>query len=456
MRRVGGEAEGRVSVTAGHTSVPWAAAGLLIKALLLSTAPQISAAQQANLPTRLPASPPESLTVYLMTMGPGQAVWERFGHNAIWIHDPVGGTDKAYNYGLFDLRQERFLVRFLQGRMWYWMQGFPAESYVELYRRANRSVWIQELEIPPRARRELQEFLEWNERPENRFYHYDYYRDNCSTRVRDALDQALGGRIRERTARLGTGTSYRFHTQRLTANDPLIYTGLLLALGQPVDREISAWEEMFLPLAVRKHLRDITVTGANGAQVPLVRSERTLFESTRTPPPDRPPFWLPIYLGLGLTLGGTTFALGVAARKSRGALVGLFAIGGIWAFLVGILGLVLAGLWGFTDHAAAYNNENVLQINLLALALIWLLPGAARQAGKKRAAMILGAILTGLSLVGLLLKVLPQFHQVNGEIIALALPIHLGVAGALWALRVPGRAETGKMAEPRMNAASMR
>lgn len=453
MRRVGGEAGSRVSVTAWHTSALRAAA---IKVLLLSTAPQISAAQEAYSPARLPASPPESLTVYLMTMGPGQAVWERFGHNAIWIHDPVGGTDKAYNYGLFDLRQERFLVRFLQGRMWYWMQGFPAESYVELYRRANRSVWIQELEIPPRARRELQEFLEWNERPENRFYHYDYYRDNCSTRVRDALDRALGGRIRERTARLGTGTSYRFHTQRLTANDPLIYTGLLLALGQPVDREISAWEEMFLPLALRKHLRDITVTGANGAQVPLVRSERTLFESTRTPPPDRPPFWLPIYFGLGLTLGATTFALGAAARKSRVARAGLIAIGGIWAFLVGILGLVLAGLWGFTDHAAAHNNENVLQVNLLALALIGLLPGAASQAGKKRAAMILGVVLAGLSLVGLLLKVLPQFHQVNGEIVALALPIHLGVAGALWALRVPGRAETVKMGEPQMNAASAR
>jgi Domain of unknown function (DUF4105) len=73
------------------------------------------------------ARPPGSeLTVYLMTMGPGKRVWERFGHNAIWIHDPVRGTDQTYNYGLFDLRQENFLLRFIQGRMWYWMQGFPA------------------------------------------------------------------------------------------------------------------------------------------------------------------------------------------------------------------------------------------------------------------------------------------------------------------------------------------
>ena len=261
-----------------------------------------------------------------MTMGPGKAVWERFGHNAIWIHDPVQGTDKAYNYGLFDLRQENFLVRFLQGRMWYWMQGFPAQSYVELYRRANRSVWVQELEMPPQARRELQRFLEWNERPENRFYHYDYYRDNCSTRVRDALDRALGGRIRQETAELATGKTYRFHTRRLTANDPLIYTGLLLALGQPVDRPISAWDEMFLPLAMREHLRRITVPGSDGRPTPVVRSERTLFESTATPPPDRPPFWLPIYLGIGAVLGSVIFVLGTWARRSRLARTGLIVV----------------------------------------------------------------------------------------------------------------------------------
>jgi len=413
---------------------------VLAAVFLLSTTAVMAAAQEASPPPRLPPAqrapaPPESLTVYLMTMGPGKAVWERFGHNAIWIHDPVQGTDKAYNYGLFDLRQENFLVRFLQGRMWYWMQGFPAQSYVELYRRANRSVWIQELEMPPKARRELQEFLEWNERPENRFYHYDYYRDNCSTRVRDALDRVLGGRIRQETFDLATGRTYRFHTRRLTANDPLVYTGLLLALGQPEDRPISAWEEMFLPLAVRDHLRNVTVQGSDGRLTPLVRSERTLFESSGTPPPDRPPFWLPIYLGIGLVLGSAILVLTAMAQHSRLARAGLTAVSGTWALMVGMVGLVLAGLWGFTDHTAAYNNENLLQANLLAVPLLWLVPKAARGSPIGRRALVLAAIVAGLSQLGLVLKLLPAFYQVNGEIIALALPIHLGVAAGVWQLR---------------------
>ena len=400
---------------------------------MLFSGNSLLAQRTAPLP-RSPAAPPGSeLTVYLMTMGPGKRVWERFGHNAIWIHDPVRGTDQAYNYGLFDFRQHNFLLRFIQGRMWYWMQGFPAQSYVESYRRANRSVWVQELEIAPQARLQLQQFLEWNEQPEHRFYHYDYYRDNCSTRVRDALDRALGGRIRELTAEMPTGRTYRFHTLRLTANDPPIYTGLLLALAHPVDRPISEWEEMFLPLAMREQLRKITVSGPGGVSVPLVRSERTLFEATEPNPPAVPPFWLPYYLIAGLAIGGAAFGLGGRARTSGPARSGLILLVCVWSLLTGIAGLILAGLWGLTDHAAAYNNENVFQADLLALALVWLVPrlGSGSRGGA-RSALRLAGIVAGLSLLGLVLKLFPPFYQVNGSLIALALPVHVGVLGGLW------------------------
>jgi hypothetical protein len=410
----------------------------LLLALVVQAAPVANASAQL-VPlyrrTALPPEPGSELTVYLMTMGPGKHVWERFGHNAIWIHDPVHGTDQAYNYGLFDFGQQNFLLRFVQGRMWYWMQGFPAQSYVDSYRRANRSVWVQELEITPAARLELQRFLEWNERPENRFYHYDYYRDNCSTRVRDALDRAVGGRIRQRTSGTPSGTTFRFHTLRLTANDPPIYTGLLLALGHPVDRPITQWEEMFLPLALREHLRKITVVRPDGSDAPLVRSERTLFQSTEPDPPSTPPFWVPAYLLLGLAIGGSIFGLSILAPGSTWARTGFLVLSWGWTLLAGIGGIVVAGLWAVTDHAAAYNNENVLQIDLLTLPLLWLLPrvtfGSERAA--RRARMVAGVV-AGLSLAGLLLKVLPQFYQVNGAAIALALPAHAGVAAAVWRL----------------------
>jgi hypothetical protein len=386
--------------------------------------------------SRFPAAPTDTaLTVYLMTMGPGKYVWERFGHNALWIHDPVRGTDQTYNYGLFDFHQQNFLLRFVQGRMWYWMQGFPAQSYVESYRRANRSVWVQELDIPPQQRRELQAFLQWNEQPEHRFYHYDYYRDNCSTRVRDALDRVLGGTLREQTARRMTDRSYRFHTQRLTTNDPPIYTGLMLALGQPVDRPISAWQEMFLPLAMREWIRTIKVTGADGRQHPLVKSERTLFDSTEPAPPARPPSWLLMYLIGGMVIGGSTLALSSAVGQNRAARWGFLLVVWIWSLASGIAGVILAGLWGLTDHAAAYHNENLLQADVLSLLLIWwltrLVLGTPTRA---RGAMVVAAMIAAVSVLGLLLKLLPQFYQVNSQMIALALPAHAGVAAAVYRL----------------------
>jgi hypothetical protein len=156
-----------------------------------------------------------------------------------------------------------------------------------------------------------------------------------------------------------------------------------------------------------------------------------LFESTDTPPPDRPPFWLPAYLGLGLAIGGAAFGLAMRppARAKRRA--GFVFFAAAWPLVAGIAGLIVAGLWGFTDHTAAYRNENVLQASALALPLLWLVPRTFRNPRAGRWAFVVALVVAGLSAVGLLLQLLPAFDQVNGEIIALALPAHLGVAAGL-------------------------
>ena len=394
-------------------------------ALVLATGlPEAGAAQ-----SRQSGPAGSELRVYLMTMGPGSEVWERFGHNAIWIDDPSVEPDTAYNYGLFDFRQENFLLRFIRGQMWYWMAGFPSQPYVETYVHDNRSVWLQELNLPPAARLELRDFLRWNERPQHRFYHYDYYRDNCSTRVRDALDRVIGGAIKAQTQSLPTSTTYRFHTQRLTSNDPLVFTGLLLALGEGVDRPISAWEEMFLPMAMREHVRQVTIAGEGGARVPLVADERTLFESSAPLPPATPPSWLFWYLALGATIGSLAAVLGVRAGRGASGRMGLGLVIAGWGLVAGLGGVILTGLWAFTDHAMAYRNENVLQLNPLVLALGILGPLAlARARWSRGMALALANVVVLLSVVGLVIQVLPGVDQVNGAVIALALPTHLGVA----------------------------
>jgi Domain of unknown function (DUF4105) len=410
---MGGWATGRM----GRWSALGVAAALSVQSL--------SAQQSAPPSIRPSVHPGAALTISLVTMGVGVRVWERFGHNAILVEDRQRGTRTAYNYGLFDFRQENFVLRFIQGRMWYWMQGLDADAMLQSYIHDNRSVWVQELNLSPAQRVALQDFLVWNERPEHRYYRYDYYRDNCSTRVRDALDRVLNGRFRARTDTVATGTTYRFHTKRLTASDLPLFTGLHVALGEPVDRPISAWEAMFLPLEVQEWVRRMTVVDSLGAERPLVRTERTLFISSVPEPPVRPPSRLPGYLATGGGLGG------LLAAGRRRVLLGW--LGTIWALVAGTVGLILTFLWAFTDHEAAYRNENLFQASVLLLPLVWLLPAAVMgRRWARRPALMLTVLAAAASILGVLVQLLPGFDQQNGEVLALAVPINLGLA---WGVR---------------------
>ncbi len=376
------------------------------------------------------------LRIDLITMGPGDAVWERFGHNALRVHDPVTGEDVTYNYGMFDFAAEDFFPRFLRGDMLYWMEGFDTRAVVYSYIRMNRSVYAQELNLTAEQKARLVTFLEWNAREANRYYAYHYYRDNCSTRVRDAIDYALGGQLQAALGDVATEATYRSHTRRLTADDLPIYTGLNLAMSAAIDRPLTAWEESFLPLELLRHVRDVQVAGESGETMPLVLSELVIFEADRATTPELAPDRVPGYLAVGVLLGALLLALGrLAARGARVGRIGLVAVGGVWALVVGVLGTVITLLWAFTNHDVTYGNENLLQVNPLPLALVVLIPLAMLRGRAVRAASTVAWTLAGASAAGLLLQALPGLDQVNGEIIALALPVHFGLAGALWLVR---------------------
>ena len=399
---------------------------LLVRAALLSGQTHL---QPPNRPAAAAVAVPGSnLRISILTMGPGADVWERFGHNAIVVEDQAEGSRVAYNYGMFSFRQENFVLRFIQGRMNYWMAGETAEVELAKYVAAQRWVREQELNLTPAQRASIRDFLEWNARPENRFYRYDYFLDNCSTRVRDVIDRVLGGALHAQTGGPASGT-FRFHTQRLVDNSLPLYTGLLLALGSRVDRPQTQWEEMFLPFKLHQYLGAVTIRDSAGAEIPLVLHDRVLFESGQYPVPDAPPVWWPGYLATGLVLGGLLWWSGTAGRRRPAARRILLLLGTCWAVLTGVAGAILAGLWVFTDHVAAGNNENVLQCSLVALALGAVLPFALKDgAGSLRAARVLALLVAGMSLLGVVLKVLPMFYQVNGQILALTVPANVGLA----------------------------
>lgn len=389
----------------------------------------------AQTPAREPGS---ELTVYLATMGQGDAVWEKFGHNAIWIRDAFTGSTIAYNYGIFDFAQDRFVPRLMKGRMLYSMGADDAQQSLEAYSYFNRTVTLQRLNLTPAQRHSLREFLEWNWLPQNRDYLYDYFRDNCSTRVRDALDRALGGALRQKLADVPTGTTYASHSLRLTAASPATFTGLMLAFGLPTTRPIDAWEESFIPMELMRHVREIEVTDADGRSVPLVAEEVVAYQSDREPPADAAPdrFW--IYLVVGLALAAGLLLLARSARRRRFARISLGLALFFWGVTTGFFGSLLAMLWLFTDHAAAYPNMNLFHVNPLGLLLAAAAPFAVigdRTSPMARLARPVAVTLVALSVIGVLLQGFPELRQMNGPLLALVLPVHVAVKGVLYLLR---------------------
>jgi hypothetical protein len=394
-------------------------------------------------PSPAPAQEPGSeLTVYLLTTGVGDVIYERFGHNAIWIHDAAQNTDLAYNWGLFDDEQPGFIQNFLKGRMIYTMAPIPMDRTLYEYQSRNRSVWVQELNLTNAQKKRLQEFVNNNALPQNRDYRYDYYRDNCSTRVRDALDFALEGDLRRSLEPRTANSTYRSETRRLMLSDLPTLTGMNLAMGPAIDQPLNAWEEGFIPMELREWVRDVTVKDENGNPVPLVRSERTLFEAMRGDPPEQAPNLLLWYLITGLTFAALILFLG--SRRQRWARLTCGLMSGVWSLGIGLVGTLIAGLWIFTDHAVTYRNENVLQSNPLSLLVLAGLIGLAlRRAWAPGLAARSSQLVAGLALLGFVLQILPGIDQANADIIALLLPVHLAVAWVLTAWSRTAGAQTG-------------
>lgn len=372
-----------------------------------------------------------NVTISLLTMGNGEQVWELFGHAAIWIHDDVTNRDTVFNWGVFDQTQPLFIPHFLQGLMLYQMGGDTMDQLLYAYRYFNRSVVSQQLDLTPAQKDSLLRLIQINAMPENRQYRYDYYVDNCSTRPRDLLDRVLGGRLHA-AATMRRGRSYRWHTLRLMQGDKPLVLGVDIGLGEPSDREITIWDEMFLPRILHDVVAGLQVQDSSGATRPLVKSERTLFQATRPPEPEGPPNLAPWLTAMGLVIAGMFAGLATKSADSRVARIALGVTTSLWCSVSGILGVILALLWTVTDHTFAHANENLLVFNPLWLILAVLVPITVVSGRAKRATRDLGLAVAVLCLFALIAHLALLSRQVNLAVIGLTLPPALAIA---WVFR---------------------
>ncbi len=325
--------------------------------------------------------------IWLVTYGPGEIYWQRFGHNAIWIRDPGLGLDHAR----------------------------PAREEFAAYINENRSIRAQRLDLAPEQKSRLVAYLLDEVKPENRDYLYDYYLNNCSTRVRDAIDMALGGALSTEFQSVPAAQTWRDHTRRLTYGDFWLYLGLEIGLASPVDEVGSRWDEMFIPEKLAAFVAE-TELMREGRAHPLVVEDVTLFESTLDPPPGQPGDWWPLYLLASLAVVFAAWLLGLVGSP--------LLMARAWLLLSGFCGLALLFFWLGTDHAVARLNVNLMVLNPLWLLLVFWRSGA------KSAALLI----VGLSLLALVQVALPP-RQYNLDVLAAFVPLNLAAAWCLYRSR---------------------
>jgi hypothetical protein len=371
------------------------------------------------------AEPGDDLTVYALTFGPGEHPFLKFGHNAILVQ-PSADPGWVFNFGTFDFADPDLIPKFLRGRFKYWLSVGGAEPTMEAYAAENRTILSQELDLAPAQKWALWQALRENARPENRAYLYDYFSDNCSTRVRDAIDRVVAGRIRLAGQAPATRT-LRTHALRSVADYLPEYVGLYLGLSRATDQPIDRWAETFLPERLADLLRSVRIPDGAGEKN-LVKSEKVVYQSTRPAKPAQPPNWAIYFLGIGMSIGIVFALLGHLARRRTSARIFLggatAAFGGIW----GLVGFILVCLWAFTNHKVAYANANILQFAPWAIVLsgyglgvVLGRPGAIRVA---RSLALSAAVFSAL---GIVCKVLPGLNQDNWPFILLSLPTWLGL-----------------------------
>lgn len=340
----------------------------------------------------------DSAMVSLLTCSPGSELYSKFGHSAIRVYDPYAGVDIVYNYGLFDFNTPNFYLKFIRGKLPYQLGIQRFYSFMWDYQSEGRKVEEIPLLLDLDARKKLLDFLEYNYRPENRQYPYDFFFDNCASRIRDVLEQSAGITY----SRVGSGEKGKTFRQLLDdyiGQYDWIDFGIDLILGLPADQKADFRGEMFLPDYLAKNLQagrtnNSPVTGDSILLLePLPEAKRM----SLLPPPFV--FFSLLFLGAALlTWKGTR-------RAQKGFDVLYFS-------LLGLSGALFMFMWVFTDHDATHANLNLLWANPLAFV------GALAAAFGGRSLWL--KVVAGLTLVALLgFPFLPQ--QLHPAVIPLML-----------------------------------
>ena len=354
----------------------------------------------------------DSLRVSLLTCGPGQEVYNLFGHSAIRVKNEATGVDYVFNYGIFSFNTPNFVLRFCLGQTDYQLGVQYYEDFVWNYQMQGRFVHEQVLNLTEQEKLQLVAALEDNYLPENRIYRYNYFYDNCATRPRDIVERAINGEVRY-TEDMDTpqkALTYRGLVHEYTAKQPWSRFGIDLLLGSEADKPISRRASMFVPFYLEEYFHTAQKADLQGRNSGLIAEELEITaqdESDWASPTPLTP--MRVFLLLFILVAALT-AWGIKQGRSLWGLdLLVFAI-------AGIAGCIIAFMVLFSEHPAVSPNYLLLLLHPLHLIFLYHI---VKRVKKLQRSVYLGANMVVILLFLAFWALIPQKFQI--EIVPLAL-----------------------------------
>ncbi len=288
---------------------------------------------------------------FLITIGPGPEYWSAWGHTELLVRQR-GQEDVIYSFGYFDFADKDFFSNFLKGRMRYFIDHEAAAAELNRFAAENRSIWAQALQLPDARARQLLKQLQWLDTDSHRYYAYDYFLANCTSQVRDLINQSVATPFRSYFASQ-PGRSWAQLTVPV-ANQGWLNLALHLGYGKSAWQPRNRWQTLVFPLQLQQGLDELAGT-ADAAPV----EKSVLLYAGQQPPED---FWT---THGPLVFVSLFFLLAMTWPRSRRLAIKS------WLLLETAIGVLLLALWLFTEHQIAAWNPNILLMWPLAVCLFF-------------------------------------------------------------------------------------
>ncbi|MCL5128725.1 DUF4105 domain-containing protein [Algibacter sp. L4_22] len=289
--------------------------------------------------------------ISVLTVGPGTELNDAFGHSGFRIKDTSRGLDVVYGYGEYDFDSPNFYLKFAQGKLNYLISKTEFNRFYQVYIYYNRSIKAQVLNLSQAEKQKLYDFLVNNYKPKNRRYLYEFFFDNCATKIKDVTNLAVNNTITFNKPKDFKDATFRTLIYGKVNKNSWGSFGIDLALGSVIDRQATPEEHMFLPENIYKFFEVATIGNGNK---PLVKQNHLLYnrkkiiksESFTTSP-------IFVFSLIGLFILFITFKDYKNNTRSNWIDVTLF-------ITTGLLGVLILLLWFATDHTGTHQNYNLL------------------------------------------------------------------------------------------------